>query len=149
MLQMRTFSSSAGFSPPRETGIRLHIFFHSVHYKREPHLAEDRRATSWLDGTFRCTAFVTNHTLDPLLCRREVTDVGWWESFRDCCSRLCCCGGRGGKICHASCFFEAACNVSLRGEAAQGSCPFVFFVVLCNFVLLGVPWHVSEHKTWR
>ena len=65
-----------------------------------------RRATSWLDGTFRCTAFVTNHTLDPLLCRLEVTDIGWWESLRDCCSRRCCCGGRGGKRCHVSCFLR-------------------------------------------
>ena len=54
-------------------------YFFTLCTDREPHLAEDRRAASWLDGTFRCTAFVTNH---------------------------CCCGERGGKRCHVSCFLR-------------------------------------------
>ena len=95
-----------GFHRQEKQGYAFISSFTLCTKKREPHLAEDRRATSWLDRTFRCTAFVTNHTLDPLLCMLDVTDVGWWESLRDCCSRRCCCGGRGGKRCHASCFLR-------------------------------------------
>ena len=47
-------------------------------------------ATSRLDGAFLCTAFVTNRTLDFLLGKLEVTDIGWLKkSLRDSCSRRC------------------------------------------------------------